>query len=415
MNDENSKENERTLLEGVLQYLAILLRYRWLIIGLTAVAAIGVVGYSIYSLRLPPEESPLPNRYRATAILLVGEGSDGGMEAVLESLGLQNPGGGAATSGRMVLEVLRSRSFTDRIIERNDMVEYYGMQNANRTRRRQVVHANAGFNHDTRTGLLTISYDDIYPEYAKQVANSIVDELDEWYRTRGGLTRGRTLEALQETLAEVEHKVAEIEAEIRDFQRQYGVLSVNELANSQAGMLRSLEAELVQLERNIRTHRERTRIENDPELVRMQSERNTVAELIRQIEAGYAGGSRSMPARSELPDLALRLGRLQADLQIQQRIRTTLQQQYELARLSAENNPGFTVLEMAELPDVKIGPSRADLSIRVTAMAFAGSVALAFVHYGLKALFGDPKLMGIVRKNLSKDKPQNSRDRAARA
>ncbi len=410
MSDESSNPNERTLAEGVLHYASILLRYRWMIIAVTFLAAVGVVAFSIVSLRLPPEESPLPNRYRATAILLVGEGSDSGMEAVLESLGLQNPRGGQ-NSGRMALEVLRSRSFTDRIIERNDMVSYYGMEGANRSRRRQVVHANARFSHDDRTGMLAVSYEDIHPEYAQQVTNSIVEEPDDWYRERGGRTRGRQLQALQETLTEVEQKITEIEAEIRQFQREYGVLSVDELASSQAGMLRSLEAELVQLERSIRTHRERTRIENDPELIRMQSERDTVAELIQQIEAGYAGGNRTMPARSDLPDLALRLGRLQADLEIQQRIRTSLQQQYEVARLSAENNPGFTVMERAELPDEKVGPFRGQLSMRVTAAAFAGSIALAFAHYGLTMLFADPKLMAIIRKNLGKER----KDKAAGA
>ncbi len=406
---EAPQSAERTLIEGALHYLAILLRYWLFIFIVTAAAAGGVVAYSIYTLRLPPEESPLPNRYEAYATLLVGEDSGDGAQSVLESLGMGAPQTAGTTTGRLAMEVLQSRSFIDSIIEQNNMLDHYNMHNANRTRRRQVVLANARFNLDGRTGRLSISYQDILPEYAAEVANSIVDELDRYFRERGGARRGTTLESLERTLAEVDREIAGIEAEIRRFQREYGVLSVEELASSQSAMVRSLETELVQLERSIRTYTERTRIEDDPELMRMRAERDTVADLIEQIEAGYAGGDRSMPARSELPELSLRLGRLQTDLALQQRIRNSLHQEYQVARLAAESGPGFTVLERAEVPDEKIGPSRADLSMRVTLGAFGASIALAFAHYGLTVLRRDPKLMGIVKAGVSKDKKKTAR------
>ncbi len=393
------KRQERTLVEGMLYYLGILLRYRALIISFTVLAAVGSVTFSIISLWLPPERSPLPNRYQAQATLLLGEDiTQGGMEAILESLGMSAPGRGAAAPGRLALQVLYSRSFLDNIIERNNMVEYYQMHEANRTRRRQVVTANAGFNYNAPTGILAITYEDISPEYARDVVDSIVAELGEWFRERGGLTRGRTLESLEETLAEVEREVASIESEIRAFQQRYGVLTVEEIAGAQAAIIRELEAELVALERSIRTYAQRTRIENDPELIRLRSERDTVVTLIAQIEGGYSGGDRSMPARSELPELALRLRRLQADLAIQQRIRTSLQEQYEIARLSAENRPAFTILEAAEIPDEKIGPSRGQLCIIATFGGFAAAVALAFAHYTIKTIAANPKLMSMVKR-----------------
>ncbi len=397
------ERQERTLVEGILYYLGILLRYRVLIISVTVLAAVASVTFSIISLWLPPERSPLPNRYQAQATLLLGEDiTQGGTEAILlESLGMSTPGRGAAAPGRLALQVLYSRSFLDNIIERNNMVEYYQMHEANRTRRRQVVTANAGFNYNAPTGILAITYEAISPEYTRDVVDSIVAELGEWFRERGGLTRGRTLESLEETLAEVEREVASIESEIRAFQQQYGVLTVEEIAGAQAAIIRELEAELVALERSIRTYAQRTRIENDPELIRLRSERDTVVALIAQIEGGYSGGDRSMPARSELPELALRLRRLQADLAIQQRIRTSLQEQYEIARLSAENRPAFTILEAAEIPDEKIGPSRGQLCIIATFGGFAAAVALAFAHYTIKTIAANPKLMSMVKRSRS--------------
>ncbi|TVR32026.1 MAG: hypothetical protein EA404_08605 [Spirochaetaceae bacterium] len=409
MESSDSHSQERTLLEGVLHYLAILVRYRWLIIGMTVAGAVGAVVFSLITLRLPPEQSPLPNRYRAQATLLLGEDpTEGGVGAILESMGMSVPGAGGTASGRLMLQVLNSRSFLDNVIERAGMIEYYGMHGATRTQQRGLVQANSGVSYNDRTGVLAISYEAIHPQYAYQVVNAMVAELDSWFRERGVLTRGRTLVALQETLAEVEREMSEIEDEIRLFQQRYGVLSVEELATSQSTMLRGLETELVQLERAIRTQRERTRIENDPELIRLRTERDIAAQLMREIEAGYAGADRSMPPRAELPQLAQQLGRLQTNLEIQRRIATSLQQQYEVARLSAETSAAFTVLEHAEVPEAKVGPFRGQLSMMITMAAFGAGIALAFLHYGWKSLRANPRLMGIIAQSKSKSKSDES-------
>lgn len=393
-----SQPHERSLTEGLLHYYAIIIRYRWFIIFITILAAGGAVGYAYLSLWLPPEESPMPNRYRAEAVLLMGDDpAQESVNAVLESLGMPTQGAGTATaSGRLALQVLEGRAFIDRIIDRNEMVTYYGMQEASRTTRRSLARSNAGYRFNPATGTLTISYEDIDPVYARQVVDSMVDELSTWFRERGGITRGATLESLTTTINEVEGKLAELQRQIRDFQLRFGVLDVQELAAAQSSMLLSLETELVQLDRSIRTVTERTRIENDPELLRLRAERSTVLDLIARIEAGHSAGSRIMPARADLPDLAMQLNRLQADAAIQQRIRTSLQEQYEIARLSAEYREAFTVLEAAEVPDEKIGPARSEMVMMVTLVAFAASIGLSLFHYWVKTIRNTPELSRIV-------------------
>ncbi len=414
MNENGRSDNgfhppphERTLTEGLLHYYAIVVRYRWFILSITILAAAGAVGFAVASLRLPPEESPMPNRYRAEAVLLMGEDpAQESVNAVLESLGMPAQGAGtAAASGRLALQVLEGRAFIDRIIERNRMIAYYGMEEASRSKQRSMARSNASFRFNPATGILTISYEDINPVFARTVVDSMVDELSSWFRERGGVTRGATLESLNTTIEEVEGKLAGLQREIRDFQQRYGVLDVEELAATQSAMLLSLETELVQIERGIRTVTERTRIENDPELLRLRAERSTVLDLIARIEAGHSGGSRIMPARAALPDLAMQLSRLQADLAIQQRIRTSLQEQYEIARLSAEYRGAFTVLEEAEVPDEKIGPARSELVLIVTLAAFAASVGFSLFINWIRGIRNNPELSRIVAREPARSTP----------
>ena len=72
---------ERSLIEGLLYYLSILLRYKWMIVGITAAAAVAVVIFSIVTLRLPTDRNPLPNHYTANAVLLV-QSEDSGLSAL---------------------------------------------------------------------------------------------------------------------------------------------------------------------------------------------------------------------------------------------------------------------------------------------------------------------------------------------
>ena len=101
-------ENERTLLEGLLFYAAILLKYKKLILITTITAAVLAVVFSIISLKLPPEESPLPNIYRAYAVVIFQEGAGGGasMSSMLSAFGVESAGG-STDSSQLAMQVLR--------------------------------------------------------------------------------------------------------------------------------------------------------------------------------------------------------------------------------------------------------------------------------------------------------------------
>jgi uncharacterized protein involved in exopolysaccharide biosynthesis len=392
---------ERTLIEGLLFYLSILLRYKWLVIGTTAAAAVGVVIFSIISLRLPPEESPLPNYYEAYATLLVADSGGSSAQSILAALGMETRGGGGTNYAQIAQRVVRTRSFLDTLVEEHDIVERYEITTEVRSRSREVVLGNTRVSYDSQASILTVGYEHIDPVFAQTMANSIVDNLQEWFQSRGGLDRMQELESLESRLVEVEQEIARLEGEIQAFQREHGVLDVEEMAESQAAMLADLQAQLVDLSVQIRNQETFSRIEDDPALARLRAQQQNVIELIRQIENGYTGGARTMPPRDELPELALEFRRLQTDLAIQQRIYQAISEQYEVAQLTAESDPVFTVLERAEVPDRKAGPSRAELSMTVTLGAFAGSIALAFLIHILRSIWAQPEKRAMITESLA--------------
>ncbi len=109
---------ERTLLEGVINLITTLFTYKWLIVATTLIAAAVAVFFSLISLLLPPEKSPLPNTYRAYSVILLQQEEAASLESTLASLGLM-PSEAARGSGTgfdyssLAMKVMHSREFLD--------------------------------------------------------------------------------------------------------------------------------------------------------------------------------------------------------------------------------------------------------------------------------------------------------------
>jgi len=384
---------ERTLLEGAIHYLNVLLHYKWLIVAVTALSVPIAVGFSILTLALPPERSPLPNTYRAYAVILLQQEDPAGLESTLASLGLVAPEvmqGQGFDYSALAIKVLNSREFLDTLIEEFEIHERFGIPRSNRTKARKLILAGSGFDYDRTTRTLTISYAHIDPVFANRLVTRMVELLNDWFLTRGGTNRQRRKALLEEKLAEVSGDIEVLEEQVKDFQQTYGVLRVEDLAASQFQTVDNLRAQLRLKEIEIQNYTRFVKIE-DPTLLTLRAERENLIDQIRAVESGLAnptGGA--MPSRSELPELAQRFENLTGALRIQKNIYEALSQQFELTKLSLESEPVFTVLDPAEVPDEKTGPSRGRISMITVFLALIASVVVALLLNALRNLSAGP-------------------------
>jgi uncharacterized protein involved in exopolysaccharide biosynthesis len=133
---------------------------------------------------------------------------------------------------------------------------------------------------------------------------------------------------------------------------------------------------------------------------------NTYEEIVfwegetRRLEQSIQQGSTS------LPSFSLELNRIAMELQARRTEYTQLKVQYELLKVTmASEKPVFQVLELAEVPDRKSGPSRGLLCVIVTFAAAFFSVFLAFVLNAVANIRKDPEAMA---KFQSKSKKRNA-------
>lgn len=394
---EISLPDERSLLEGILYYISILMKYKYMIIIGTASAMVLVVLFSILSLKMPPDISPLPNQYRAYAVILFQEGGgDGGMGSMLSAFGVESTNASSSSSD-VAIQILRSRPFVDKIVKRFNIIEKFEITEKEKSGSREVIlnHSEYGFNRDS--GALTVAYTSIDPVFAADLVNYEVELLEDWFLNEGLSLRSNELSLMEEKLEELTKEISVIENNIQAYQTQYGVLDIADLATAQTAMLTDLRSRLIQIELEISDYSDYSTIE-DPALIILKNQRNNIVTQIRQIEEGYTGSDgRRMPSQVELPQLSLEFSRLAADLALKNQLYLSLSERYEITKLTAAEAGAFSVLEYAEIPEEKESPSRGQLSMMVTFGAFAGLIVLAFMLNMIKNIAGDPEKKKILK------------------
>lgn len=178
-------KNENTDDEiSLLDLAAVLLHYKKMIIIVTAAAMLFAVVFSVISLKLPPEKSPLPNKYTPVAHMLIKEESSGaGLSSSLSSLaGLAGISVGGSGSSRSSLATYLSSSneYLDAVAAEFNLRERYKIEKFPVAGTREALKKTLTSEYDEKSSVFSISFTDIDPVFAQSVVNFAVD----WMQNR---------------------------------------------------------------------------------------------------------------------------------------------------------------------------------------------------------------------------------------
>jgi len=385
---------------NLLDIAAVLWKRKWIVIGVTVIAIVGVLAYAISSLLLPPDKSYLPNVYTPMATMMIQSSSSSStMSAALAATGLSSLAGLAGvgavgnTNGNLAevlvisnttLDILNAKfGFSKKIINKKSKSLVSDT--------RSLIKKNLSAKFDIKTNLFTVAFTNLDPKLAKDVIDETVRILEARFATLSGDKLFQQKNLLEKKLADVNNSVLDLEAKVKVFQNKYGVMQVEALATEQITILARLRSELILKELEISNYEKISRV-NDPMMIQLKNERDNFLAKLKEIETGEGLGSRVMPSQKEFPTIAFEYAKLQRDLLVQTELFKILTQQYELVKLNAAGQePIFQILEMAEVPDKKSAPSRGMLCSVATMMGFFLSILLAFVVESVGKMKNNPE------------------------
>jgi len=224
----------------------------------------------------------------------------------------------------LAVYLVKTHTFLDTIIEKFNLVERYEIEKYPKAATREALRELLLAEFDDESGVFSISFTDIDPQFAQEVVNYSVEYMENMFEELG----------------------------VDKNKRQKQNLEIN---------LKNTLQEIQSLERETQTLG------------------HTIA-----LGGQTADGS----------SVILEMTRLQMELEAQKQVYTQLKTQYELLKVEmASETPVFQILELAEVPDRKSGPSRGMLCIIVTFAAGFFAVMLAFMLEAIENVKKDPEAM----------------------
>ena len=363
---------------SLLDILSFVVRWRRIWIPSMLVCAIAV---GIYAFVAPP-------LYRSFAIVKGIEANSGGLGSLLASklAGLGSVGNFAPALGEIrgdfYLLVLRERTMTEKVINKFDIRSRLDLNDAAIEDVIDAWHSRSYFKFEASTNTVKIQVDDEDPEFAKQVVEFYVDELDARIRETQSSKARKEREFAGNRLEEERLTLFAFEDSMAQFQRISGIFDLEEQAKATVQAAAAIQAERLLARADLELKKKLFSTDN-PEISLSKMK-------LAGLDSSMTYFATDNPDTFERDfllkfDSASENGktylRLYRDIELHSILLTLLTQQYEQAKMEeARNTPTLAVIEPAGIGSKRVSPKRAML------IGLGGALGLIFglIGGGLK-------------------------------
>ncbi|MBZ5493473.1 MAG: lipopolysaccharide biosynthesis protein [Acidobacteriia bacterium] len=322
----------------------------------------------------------VPSHYESAVRFVPGEnssasGSSSMMGLMSKALGNENSSMGfgldaasllgAKTPGAFYVEVLKSRTVQDRLINRFDLRARYGKSTYFEARKKLAKFTD--IEEDKKSGVITLTVTDYEPKMAAQIANAYVDELNRLAVDLNTSSAHRERQFLEERLATAKQDLARASAALSQFTTKNSMVdpqnegrAVMDAAARMQGELIASETELKGLQQiysddNVRVRTLKARMaELQSQLRKLVGQSNDAA-----AQDSLAGSSAPYPSMHTLPGLGSRYADLYREAKIQEAVYAFVTQQFEMAKIQeAKELPIVRVMDAGVAPEKRSSPIR---------------------------------------------------------
>jgi uncharacterized protein involved in exopolysaccharide biosynthesis len=350
-------------------------RRRWLF----RVAAWGLVISTVVALLIP-------NHYESSVSIMPPDSmnNSGTMLAALatkaspELAAMAGSLLGTKGSGALFVELFRSRSVQDRVVDRLNLQTVY--RGRYKEDARKTLNERTSVSEDRKSGVLSLSVTDKNPQRAHDIAQAYVEELNRLVSQVSTSSARRERIFIEQRLTTVKRDLEDAEKQFGAFASKNSTLDIKEQTKAMVESAGVLQGQLIAAQSELQSLEQIYTSSN----VRVRSLQARVDELKRQLQklegtdaslASDAVQSDQMyPPIRKLPLLGVEWADLYRRMKIQETVYELLNQQYELARIQeAKEIPTVNVVDPANVPERKSSPHRLIIILAFTLLSVAAA------------------------------------------
>jgi uncharacterized protein involved in exopolysaccharide biosynthesis len=346
---------------------------RWrMFLGVTATsAAVALVVSLLLPVYYKAETKILPPQDKGSNLASQLMGQAGGLIA------LAGGAAGVKSPGELYVEMMKSRTVLDRMVDRFDLMKLYKKKYRQDARKKLLEVLTV--REDRKSGLIVLTVEDRDPKRSADMANAFIEELK---TLAGGLAiseAGQRRMFFEEQIRHTKEALTRAEDEVKGFQQRTGVFQIDAQGKAVIEGIANLRARIVAKEVEAKVLRSFATAQN-PDLQRIEEEVRALRVELEKIETGKGRGFDPIMSSERVPEVGTEYLRKLRQLKYNETLYELLVKQYELAKLDeARDAVVIQVIDRAVPPERKFRPKRATIVSLATVAALFLSVL-----YGLQ-------------------------------
>ncbi len=304
----------------------------------------------------------------------------------------------SSANSQLYMEILKSRSAAEYVVNKYDLVDYYKRDNVYEAADELTKHLNVEMSKEgivkvsvnVSTSLIPLIFDnkDTVKEFSAKLSNSYVAALDSINREKLSSKAKKAREYIEDELLNTRAALDSVEGALMNFQEKNKTISLPEQLTAAIDAAAKLKAEIVETEMQMGLLKTNLR-EDSKDLIALRKKLEQLNEQYNQMELGNQD---YLLAFSEVPELGKQLATLLREVKIQNQVYTMLQQEYYKEKIQENKD-----LPTVEVLDKAIPPLKAS-SPRVVLSTITGGVFI-FLLMSFIVIVGERKTLLYSNKN----------------
>lgn len=297
----------------------------------------------------------------------------------------------ARTSSELFAEILASRSVQEGVLrhhlefdgKQTDLLKYWEEEQISKALKELSSLTTIA---TTEQGIITIDVEMDHPELAAQVANAFVAELDRINKEKSISRAKNSRVYIEQQLQLTQAKLNTAADSLRLFQERHHAVALPEQMRAAIDGVAEVKGTLIAKQVQLEVMQQSMRASN-PAIMQMQAE---IRELQRQYDNMQYGSKGKkdddyFPAFAEVPQISQKLATLVREVKVQETIWELLNQQFYQAKIQeARDTPTVQVLDQAVPPERHTKPKRMLMVLIGTTVVFIFSFLAAVIMFYAK-------------------------------
>jgi len=278
------------------------------------------------------------------------------------------------TPSDVYTRILSSRTITDTIITRFDLLSKYDTESYFAAYEELLTHA--GF-RVTDEGLLEIAFEDRDPRIAADIANAFVEELEK-LNLKVTTNRARLNRVfLEDRLERIKSEQSDARQALEDFQLKYRTIDFNEQTRLAINQAIDLKISLAKVELDLKINEQKLSQDNN-EIIELKRRQKVLKEQIEKLETMNPDSSFFSLPIAEIPSLKGKYGVLYSQVRVNESLYNMLLERLEQVKIQENDKAStFSILDKATPPEIRHRPKRTMIVVGTFSLSLLFAILLA--------------------------------------